>query len=82
MLCQQYYHNGLKMIWSQRHKCFGSKYIIIKHNTAIITGLNTYNAMHVVVNYITISECQCPCHCYCMLLPQQLYIALEDNSSK
>ena len=55
MLFQQYYHNGLKMIWSQRHKCFGSKYIIIKHNTAIITGLNTYNAMHVVVNYITIS---------------------------
>ena len=43
------------MIWSQRYKCFGSKYIIIKHNTAIITGLNTYNAMHVVVNYITIS---------------------------
>ena len=43
------------MILSQRHKCFGSKYIIIKHNTAIITGLNTYNAMHVVVNYITIS---------------------------
>ena len=50
-----YYHNGLQIILSQTHKCFGSKYIIIKHNTAIITGLNTYNAMHAVVNYITIS---------------------------